>query len=248
MSNGPMPSLRARISSWSRPIAIPTAICLPRSTTARNISAVSVISMSWGSDDNIADQANDQADSTKYLVTPAGHQGITFVASAGDDGVPNFPAESPNVLAVGGTDLYLNSNNTISSETAWEPQKSGGETYSGSGGVSVEFPAATCPTCRTTRASAMPSTIRSMAPAVGSTSAAPAPELRNGRRWSRWPIKAGASSLDHGTNFGCCSMRLPIRAISTTSPSAARNMNRRARATIWRPALAAPSRTIWFRI
>lgn len=108
--------------------------------TARNISAVSVISMSWGSDDNIANQANDQADSAKYLVTPAGHQGITFVASAGDDGHPNFPAESPNVLAVGGTDLYLNSNNTISSETAWEPQKSGGQVYSGSGGVSVEFP------------------------------------------------------------------------------------------------------------
>ena len=107
---------------------------------ARNLSAVSVISMSWGSDDSAQDASLDQADSAKYLVTPAGHQGITFVASSGDDGVPNFPAESPNVLAVGGTDVYLNSNNTISSETAWEPQKSDGQVWSGGGGVSVEFP------------------------------------------------------------------------------------------------------------
>ena len=76
---------------------------------ARNLSAVSVISMSWGSDDNIADQANDKAMSSEYLVTPSGHQGITFVASSGDEGAANFPAESPNVLAVGGTDLYLTS-------------------------------------------------------------------------------------------------------------------------------------------
>lgn len=107
---------------------------------ARNLSNVSVISMSWGSDDSSADASTDQALSSEYLVTPSGHQGITFVASSGDDGHPNFPAESPNVLAVGGTDLYLNSNGTISSETAWEPQNSGGEEYSGGGGVSVEFP------------------------------------------------------------------------------------------------------------
>ncbi|HEX3999676.1 MAG TPA: fibronectin type III domain-containing protein [Pirellulales bacterium] len=106
---------------------------------ARNLSSVSVISMSWGSDDSTADTANDQALSSEYLVTPSGHQGITFVASTGDEGVANFPAESPNVLAVGGTDVYLNSNNTISSETAWEPQTSDGTTYSGGGGVSKEF-------------------------------------------------------------------------------------------------------------
>jgi len=107
---------------------------------ARNLSAVSVISMSWGSDDSLSNQSNDQAMSSKYLVTPSGHQGITFVASSGDDGVPNFPAESPNVLAVGGTDLYLTSSGAITSETAWEPQNSGGQVWSGGGGVSQEFP------------------------------------------------------------------------------------------------------------
>jgi subtilase family serine protease len=107
---------------------------------ARNLAGVSAISMSWGSDDSLANQATDQSLSSQYLVTPAGHQGITFVASAGDTGLPSFPAESPNVLAVGGTDLYLASSGAISSETAWTPTSSGGVTYSGGGGVSQEFP------------------------------------------------------------------------------------------------------------
>ncbi len=107
---------------------------------ARNLSAVSVISMSWGSDDNAAYASNDQSLANAYLVTPSGHQGITFVASSGDTGVPSFPSTDPNVLAVGGTDLYLNSNGTINSETAWTPQTYSGTTYSGGGGVSQEFP------------------------------------------------------------------------------------------------------------
>ena len=58
--------------------------------------------MSWGSDDNAAYASTDQALASEYLVTPSGHQGITFVAAAGDTGVPEFPSTSPNVLAVGG--------------------------------------------------------------------------------------------------------------------------------------------------
>ena len=66
------------------------------------------------------------------FTTPAGHTGVTFVASTGDNGSPGeYPAYSPNVLAVGGTTLTLNSQNNISSETAW----------SGSGGgISSEEP------------------------------------------------------------------------------------------------------------
>ena len=75
----------------------------------------------------------------QYLVTPSGHEGITFVASSGDDGLPNFPSESPNVLAVGGTDLYLTSSGAITSETAWTPTTSNGQVWSGGGGVSQEF-------------------------------------------------------------------------------------------------------------
>ncbi|MGC4030178.1 MAG: hypothetical protein QM754_00310 [Tepidisphaeraceae bacterium] len=73
-----------------------------------------------------------------YFTTPAGHQGITFLASSGDHGsvIPSggttgssaYPAESPNVVAVGGTNLTV-SGNTYVSETAW----------SGSGGGISNF-------------------------------------------------------------------------------------------------------------
>jgi subtilase family serine protease len=106
---------------------------------ARNQAGVSVISMSWGSDDNAAYASYDQNLANTYLVTPNGHQGITFVASSGDNGVPSFPSTDPNVLAVGGTDVYLNSNGTINHETAWTPQTGGGVTWSGGGGISQEF-------------------------------------------------------------------------------------------------------------
>ena len=61
------------------------------------------------------------------FTTPAGHVGgnglpggVTFVASAGDTGAPPvYPATSPNVLAVGGTSLYLTSSNTWAAETGW---------------------------------------------------------------------------------------------------------------------------------
>ena len=43
------------------------------------------------------------------------------------------------MLAVGGTDLYLTSSGAITNETAWTPTTSGGQTWSGGGGVSQEF-------------------------------------------------------------------------------------------------------------
>jgi subtilase family serine protease len=112
---------------------------------ARSQTGVSVVSMSWGSDDNASFASFDQSMSSKYLVTPSGHQGVTFVASSGDTGVPSFPSTSPNVLAVGGTDLYLTSSGAISRETAWTPTTSGGATWSGGGGVSKEFSGRTVP-------------------------------------------------------------------------------------------------------
>lgn len=112
---------------------------------ARQQAGVSVISMSWGSDDNASFASYDQGLSSRYLVTPSGHQGVTFVASSGDTGVPSFPSTSPNVLAVGGTDLYLTSSGAISRETAWTPTTSGGVTWSGGGGTSKEFSGRTVP-------------------------------------------------------------------------------------------------------
>ena len=102
---------------------------------ARQQTGVSAISMSWGSDDSASNASYDQNLASKYLVTPSGHAGITFVASSGDSRVPSFPSTSPNVLAVGGTDLYLTSSGSITSETPWN--------LSG-GGTSQEFPGARC--------------------------------------------------------------------------------------------------------
>ena len=56
---------------------------------------------------------------SSYFTTPAGHAGVTFLAATGDSGcTAGYPAYSPNVVAVGGTQLTLN-NNAYGSETGW---------------------------------------------------------------------------------------------------------------------------------
>ncbi len=94
-------------------------------TTAALLPGVSVVSMSWGSA-----EFNGESFYDSDFTTPEGHQGVTFVASTGDQGSPGeYPAYSPNVLAVGGTSLYLNANGSFNSESAW----------SGSGGGTSVF-------------------------------------------------------------------------------------------------------------
>ena len=122
--------------------------------TAANTSGVVAISMSWGSDEFSGEAAIDSA----YFVTPAGHVGgaaslggtglaggITFLASTGDSGAyapntstitPEWPAASPNVVAVGGTSLTVNGN-TYGSETSWANGTSSGTNGGGGGGISV---------------------------------------------------------------------------------------------------------------
>jgi subtilase family serine protease len=81
---------------------------------ARNQPGVSVVSMSWGSSEFSAESAYDS-----YFTTPSGHQGVAFIASSGDDGTVEYPSTSPNVLAVGGTQLTTDSAGNYVSETAW---------------------------------------------------------------------------------------------------------------------------------
>lgn len=99
---------------------------------ARNVPAVSVVSMSWGGLElflwNGGTFLNSNA-SNSHFTTPPGHQGITFVASAGDSGafigVQN-PSASSNVLSVGGTSLTLsNPDGTYGSEAYWTGTNSG---------------------------------------------------------------------------------------------------------------------------
>jgi hypothetical protein len=83
--------------------------------TARNTSGVVAVSMSWGGGEFSSETAFDQ-----HFRTPAGHAGVTFVASSGDSGAPvSYPASSPNVLTIGGTTLNLNTDNTWNSEGGW---------------------------------------------------------------------------------------------------------------------------------
>ncbi len=93
--------------------------------TAAQNAAVTVVSMSFGGAEYTGEDQNDV-----LFDTPAGHTGgVTFLASTGDTGgVTEAPAVFPNVVAVGGTSLYLNGDGSYASEAAWG---------NGGGGVST---------------------------------------------------------------------------------------------------------------
>lgn len=92
---------------------------------ARDVSSVSVISMSWGSSEFMGETQYDSD-----FTTPAGHIGISFVASSGDDGSPGlWPAMSTNVLAVGGTTLSTTTTGSYVGETAWSDSGGGTSVY-----------------------------------------------------------------------------------------------------------------------
>ncbi|MDI6915827.1 MAG: S8 family serine peptidase [Desulfitobacteriaceae bacterium] len=82
-----------------------------------------VVSMSW--------RGSEFASETSYE-SHSQHSGTVYVASSGDNGAGRmWPAVSPNVLAVGGTTLTLDSANNYVSETGWEGP---------GGGVSIYIP------------------------------------------------------------------------------------------------------------
>jgi hypothetical protein len=95
---------------------------------AANQPGVSVVTMSWGLPEGQSVFAANEANYDNVFNVP----GVTFLASTGDYGVadPEYPAFSPNVVAVGGTSLSLNSDNSYNSETGWGY-------YSDSMGVSI---------------------------------------------------------------------------------------------------------------
>ncbi len=94
--------------------------------TAKTLPGVSTVSMSFGGPEQ---NGFDQTENNLFT-TPAGHTGVTFLASTGDTGSPGgFPAYSPNVVAVGGTSLFLNSNNSYQSESGWSGSGGGVSTF-----------------------------------------------------------------------------------------------------------------------
>ena len=88
--------------------------------TASQLSGVSVISMSLGGPEFTGESNDDSAFSTA---------GITYIASSGDSGTVEWPATSPDVLAVGGTTLTLGGSTGYGHEVGWP--------FSG-GGLSVD--------------------------------------------------------------------------------------------------------------
>jgi Putative Ig domain/Galactose oxidase, central domain/Bacterial Ig-like domain/Kelch motif len=115
---------------WAHAIAPAAAIDLIFSpnlqagvTTAASLPGVSVVSMSWGGNEVSNETTNDSA----FI-----QSGVTFVSASGDFGYPgDYPPYSPYVLAVGGTNLFLNPNSTYLYETPWV----------GSGGGTSQFEA-----------------------------------------------------------------------------------------------------------
>ena len=64
------------------------------------------------------------------FTTPAGHGGVTFLASTGDSGAPGgFPAYSPNVVAVGGTTLDHSTATPTGQRDGWSGSGGGQSIY-----------------------------------------------------------------------------------------------------------------------
>jgi subtilase family serine protease len=92
--------------------------------TAAGLPGVSVVSTSF----DIGEFSMEHTQSDPYYTTPSGHQGVTFVAASGDNGAPGgypngaaggYPANSPYVVAVGGTSLLINPDGSYNSEIGW---------------------------------------------------------------------------------------------------------------------------------
>ncbi len=100
---------------------------------ANDATPVDVVSTSWGSPE--PDNSNPGGVQFSTLVQESqiyaqlSAMGIPAFAAAGDNGAADgtgdashadYPSSDPNVVAAGGTSLFLNGDNTIASESAWK--------------------------------------------------------------------------------------------------------------------------------
>ncbi|MFL0269179.1 S53 family peptidase [Candidatus Clostridium radicumherbarum] len=117
---------------WAHVIA-PSAnilLCVAKSASISDLLAaedyatslgVQVVSNSWGGSEFSGETTYD---------SHFQHSGITYVASTGDNGSGvGWPAVSPNVLAVGGTTLNIDSTGTYQSESGWTGSGGGTSVY-----------------------------------------------------------------------------------------------------------------------
>jgi subtilase family serine protease len=96
------------------------AASTPSTISTLNIPPVAVVSMSWGFNEFPGETLYDPG-----FTTP----GITYIAASGDSPGAEYPAVSPDVLAVGGTTVTLGSSGGYGSETAWYDSGGGYSQY-----------------------------------------------------------------------------------------------------------------------
>ena len=83
-----------------------------------------VVSMSWGGSEFSSETNLSQYES--HFI----HPGVVFVASSGDSGRrPEWPAISPNIVAVGGTTLQVDAGGNYLGETSWSGSTGGLSSY-----------------------------------------------------------------------------------------------------------------------
>jgi subtilase family serine protease len=103
--------------------------------TINSVPGVTVISMSFGAlESSYSTTGSYTISAFSALFAKAVSKGISCFASSGDNGANGlssstlYPASDPNVTAVGGTSLYLNSDNSYKSETTWNGTGAGAST------------------------------------------------------------------------------------------------------------------------
>jgi subtilase family serine protease len=111
----------------------------PATYAALGIPAAGVVSNSFGSTEGTnptldETQADEEFEDSNFYGPISAAGTVTMVASAGDNGVQNYPSVSPYVLSVGGTALTVKVSpfgDSYSSETAWTTSRSGEGTGGG---------------------------------------------------------------------------------------------------------------------
>ena len=111
---------------WAHAIAPGANILLVEANSASNtdlLNAVNyarsqpgVVAVSMLGESEFSTEANYDSDFT----TPAGHGGVSFFGSSGDNGAPAiWPSLSTHVISVGGTTLNVDAQGNYQSESAW---------------------------------------------------------------------------------------------------------------------------------
>ncbi len=103
---------------------------------ARSQPGVSVISLSWGREEYSTEFNYD----THFQAT-TNHANVAYVAATGDFGAPgSYPAYSPGVMAIGGTNLSVDGSGNYISEKSWnryDPTAEAPDGHGSGGGISL---------------------------------------------------------------------------------------------------------------